>query len=266
MLQTTVFLESTGTPRCRQSVTPRCLNLHRSKAAQVVAAFDGGAITSDAGALLLGETDRAIRLTERFAACFTDTRTAELIEHEVATLVMQRVVGIALGYEDLNDHDELRHDPVLAVLAGKLEAQRSDCAPLAGKSTLNRLELSRAEPTRYHKISHDPAAIESLFVDLFLEAHKKAPKQIILDLDATDDPLHGHQEGRSSTAITTATATCRSTSSAAGICWRPSCAARTSTAPPVRSRRSRGSWRRSAAAGHGRASCCAAIPASPARR
>jgi hypothetical protein len=163
---------------------------------QVVASFDGGAITSDAGALLLGQTDRAIRLTERFAACFTDTRTAELVEHRVETMVMQRVVGIALGYEDLNDHDELRYDPVLAVLAGKLEAQRSDCAPLAGKSSLNRLELSRAEPTRYHKVSHDPASIESLFVDLFLDAHRKAPKQIILDLDATDDPLHGNQEGR----------------------------------------------------------------------
>jgi hypothetical protein len=163
---------------------------------QVVAAFDGGAITSDAGALLLGETDRAIRLTERFAAGFSDTRAVELVEHQVATLVTQRVVGIALGYEDLNDHDELRHDPVLAVLAGKLEAKRSDCAPLAGKSTLNRLELGRSEPTRYHKISHDPAAIERLFVDVFLEAHRRAPEQITLDLDATDDPLHGHQEGR----------------------------------------------------------------------
>ena len=162
----------------------------------VVAGFDGGAITSDAGALLLGQTDRAIRLTERFAACFTDTRAAGLVEHQVETLVMQRVVGIALGYEDLNDHDELRHDPVLAVLADKLKAQRSDCAPLAGKSTLNRLELSRSEPTRYQKVSHDPAAIESLFVDLFLDAHKKAPRQIILDVDATDDPLHGNQEGR----------------------------------------------------------------------
>src|ERR1700740_2457563 len=162
----------------------------------VVASFDGGAITSDAGALLLGQTDRAIRLTERFAACFTDTRTAELVEHRVDTMVMQRVVGIALGYEDLNDHDDLRHDPVLAVLASKLEAERSDCAPLAGKSPLNRLELSRAEPTRYHKVSHDPAAIERLFVDLFLDAHKKAPRQIILDLDATDDPLHGNQEGK----------------------------------------------------------------------
>jgi hypothetical protein len=163
---------------------------------QVVAAFDGGAITSDAGALLLGETDRAIRLTERFAACFTDARMPELVEHAVGTLVLQRVVGIALGYEDLNDHDELRHDPVLAVLADKLAARRSDCAPLAGKSTLNRLELSRAEPTRYHKVSHDPAAIETLFVDVFLEAHRRPPAQITLDLDATDDPLHGHQEGR----------------------------------------------------------------------
>jgi len=163
---------------------------------RVEAAFDGGAVTSDAGALLLGATDRAIRLIERFAACFRDARCQPLIEHAVATLVGQRVVGIAMGYEDLIDHDELRHDPVLAVVAGKLKARRPDCAPLAGKSTLNRLELSRAEPTRYHKIAHDAAAIESLFVDLFLEAHKAAPKQIVLDLDATDDPLHGAQEGR----------------------------------------------------------------------
>jgi hypothetical protein len=163
---------------------------------RVVASFDGGAITSDAGALLLGQTDRAIRLTERFAAGFTDGRTPELVEHKVETLVMQRVIGIALGYEDLNDHDRLRRDPVLAVLAGKLEARRADCAPLAGKSTLNRLELSREEPTRYHKVSHDPVAIETLFVDLLLDAHKQAPKQIIVDLDATDDPLHGLQEGR----------------------------------------------------------------------
>ena len=108
----------------------------------------------------------------------------------------QRVFGIALGYEDLNDHDELRHDPVMAVLAGKLKARREDCAPAAGKSTLNRLELSREIATRYHKISHDPVVIEALFVDLFLEAHGAPPRQIVLDLDATDDPLHGHQEGR----------------------------------------------------------------------
>jgi hypothetical protein len=163
---------------------------------RVVAGFDGGAITTDAGALLLGQADRGIRLIERFAACFHDARMAELVEHQVSTLVLQRVFGIALGYEDLNDHDELRCDPVLAVLAGKLEARRADCAPLAGKSTLNRLELSRPEPTRYHKVSHDPAAIERLFVDVFLEAHRRVPEQIVLDLDATDDPLHGHQEGR----------------------------------------------------------------------
>jgi len=163
---------------------------------RVVAGFDGGSITSDAGALLLGETDRVIRLTERFAGCFIDARMPELVEHEVSTMVLQRVVGIALGYEDLNDHDELRHDPVLAVLAGKLAAKRADCAPLAGKSTLNRLELSRPEPTRYHKVSHNTEAIETLFVEVFLEAHRRAPAQIILDLDATDDPLHGNQEGR----------------------------------------------------------------------
>jgi hypothetical protein len=162
----------------------------------VVAAFDGGAVTSDAGGLLLGATDRAIRLVERFAGCFADHRRADLIEHEVRTLVCQRVFGIALGYEDLNDHDQLRHDPVMASLVGKLRAHRKDCAPLAGKSTLNRLELSRPEPTKYHKVSHDPAAIEALFVTMFLEAHAKPPKQIILDLDATDDPIHGHQEGR----------------------------------------------------------------------
>ena len=163
---------------------------------EVVAGFDGGAITSDAGALLLKAADRAIGLMDRFAACFHDVRRRDLIEHEVVTLVGQRVFGIALGYEDLNDHDELRHDPMMAVLAGKLSARREDCAPVAGKSTLNRLELSRLEPSRYHKISHNPLAIRRLLVDLFLEAHERAPSQIILDLDATDDPVHGEQEGR----------------------------------------------------------------------
>jgi hypothetical protein len=163
---------------------------------RVVADFDGGAMTSDAGALLLGASERAIGLVDRFASCFVDARAPGLVEHRVATLVGQRVFGIALGYEDVSDHDQLRHDPVMAVLAGKLAARRSDCAPLAGKSTLNRLELSRSQPTRYHKIAHHPAVIERLFVDIFLEAHKRAPQQLILDLDATDDPVHGHQEGR----------------------------------------------------------------------
>src|SRR5713226_7916711 len=163
---------------------------------EVLAGFDGGPITSDAGALLLGATDRAIGMMDRFASCFHDERRQDLIEHEIVTLVGQRVFGIALGYEDINDHDDLRHDPIMAVLAGKLAARREDCAPVAGKSTLNRLELSRGTATRYHKIGHDAVAIEGLLVALFLEAHKTPPQEIILDLDATDDPLHGHQEGR----------------------------------------------------------------------
>ena len=163
----------------------------------VLAGFDGGAITSDAGALLLGATDRAIGLVRRFAACFVDHRAPDRVEHGLAILVGQRVLALALGYEDLVDHDTLRHDPVLAAVTGKLTARRSDCAPLAGKATLNRLEHAPAgEPTRYHKIGHDAAAIERLLVELFLDAHGSPPAEIVLDLDATDDPLHGGQEGR----------------------------------------------------------------------
>ena len=168
---------------------------------RVEAAFDGGAVSSNAGALLLGGTDRAIGLVDRFAGCFRDFRRQELIEHRLETLVGQRVFALALGYEDLVDHDELRHDPVMALLAGKLRARRRTCAPVAGKSTLNRLEHSlrgarSGLPTRYHKIGHDAVAIERLFVDLFVEAHARPPCRITLDLDATDDPLHGEQEGR----------------------------------------------------------------------
>ena len=167
----------------------------------VVAGFDGGRMTSEAGAMLLGATDRQIRLVERFAGCFTDDRMAELVEHTVPRMVGQRVFGIALGYEDLIDHDQLRYDPVMAVLGGKLEAKRADCAPLAGKSTLNRLELGRAEPSRYHKISYDAAQIEAVFVDLFLDAHSAAPPQITLDLDATDDPCTVIRKAASSTGL-----------------------------------------------------------------
>ena len=168
---------------------------------RVEAAFDGGVVTSEAGGLLLGATDRAIGLVRRFAECFRDGRRPELIEHQLKTLVGQRVFALALGYEDLADHDELRHDPVMALLAGKMKARRRTCAPVAGKSTLNRLEhacrSARSDgPSRYHKIGHDAAAIERLFVDLFLEAHDRPPSRITLDLDATDDPLHGAQEGR----------------------------------------------------------------------
>jgi Transposase DDE domain group 1 len=228
---------------------------------QVVAGFDGGEVTSDAGALLLGATDRAIGLVARFAACFVDGRAEAQVEHTIEAMVAQRVFGIALGYEDLVDHDQLRHDPVLATLAGKLEAKRQNCAPLAGKSTLNRLEHAPSEPSRYHKIGHDAAAIEGLFVDLFLEAHKAPPKQIILDLDATDDPLHGDQEGRFFHGYAAcppaaqgptggiATATCRCTCSAASSCWRRSSGAPTSTPRPGLRTRWRASSRRSAPAG-----------------
>src|SRR6202521_197669 len=180
----------------RTECSPDFFGFEPVEGREVIAAFDAGAISSDAGALLLGAADRAIKMMDRFAACFHDERRKELIEHEIVTLVGQRVFGIALGYEDLNDHDELRHDPLMAVLAGKLEARREDCAPVAGKSTLNRLELSRLEATRYHKISHNQIPLKRLMVDLFLEAHQRAPSEIILDLDATDDPVHGEQEGR----------------------------------------------------------------------
>src|SRR4249920_914004 len=159
----------------------------------VVAAFDGGAVTSDAGALLLRETDRAIRLIERVAACFSDGRDPGQLIHALPTLVGQRIVAIALGYEDVNDHDRSRFDPVLALFGDSLEAKRKDCAPLAGKSTMNRLEHAPGDGgDRYHKIGCDREAL----LDVFLDAHGKAPREIVLDLDATDDPLHGHQEGR----------------------------------------------------------------------
>jgi hypothetical protein len=119
------------------------------------------------------------------------------VVHPLRTLVGQRIVGIALGYEDVVDHDELRFDPVLALFSDRLERRRPGCAALGGKSTLNRLEHAPGDGgARYHRIGHDPHAIEDLFVDLFLDAHTKAPREIVLDLDVTDDPLHGHQEGR----------------------------------------------------------------------
>ena len=156
---------------------PDSFDFGRVDGRAVVADFGGGTITSDAGALLLGAADRAVGLLDRFTSCFRDGRQQDLIEHTTRTLVSQRVVGIALGYEDLVDHDALRHDPVMAVLTGKLAARRKECAPLAGKSTLSRLEHAPQEgpvlaPARYHKISHDGEAIERLMVDICLEAHR----------------------------------------------------------------------------------------------
>jgi hypothetical protein len=168
--------------------------------------FDGGAITSDAGGLLLREVEKRTGILRQFAACFGDPRDPARIEHRVGEVVAQRVYGLALGYEDLNDHDELRHDPLLAVLVEKAdltgeERKREPDAgqALAGKSTLNRLELTGAEVSqdeRYKKIALDTAAVDQMLVEVFLQAHREAPKQIVLDLDCTDDPLHGEQEGR----------------------------------------------------------------------
>jgi len=172
----------------------------------VSGSFDGGRITSDGGGLLLRETERIVGVIRQFAACFTDYRDPELTEHTVQELAGQRIYGLAHGYEDLNDHDELRHDPLMAVLVGKndpsgrnRESRRDRGKALAGKSTLNRLELTPADASadhRYKKIVIDEGAVERLFVDLFLQAHRRIPKRIVLDLDATDDPLHGNQEGR----------------------------------------------------------------------
>ncbi len=168
--------------------------------------FDGGAITSDAGGLLLREVEKRTGILAQFAACFTDYRNPERIEHRVEELVAQRVYALALGYEDLNDHDQLRHDPLLAVLAEKADPsgesrarERDQGKALAGKSTLNRLELTGEvvkEEERYKKIALEEAAVDRTLVEVFLQAHREPPQEIVLDLDATDDPVHGNQEGR----------------------------------------------------------------------
>jgi hypothetical protein len=178
--------------------TPKLFEFEAVGWRAVVAQFDGGTITSNAGALLLGKVNRGLGLTRRFAQCFTDRRDPRYVEHSVETLVGQLVFGLVLGCEDLNDHDELRKDPVFAVLAGKLKpVLRTDCAPVAGKSTLNRLEHTpKRDGAKYHKIDCSGDEVDALLVDVFVEAHKRPPRQIVLDLDATDISLHGHQEGR----------------------------------------------------------------------
>jgi hypothetical protein len=172
----------------------------------VFAAFDGGRISSDAGALLLREVNSKFGFLESFAKCFTDHRDAELIEHPLVDLLKQRVFGLCLGYEDLNDHDQLRLDPLLAVAVGKTdplgherasEADRGKA--LAGKSTLNRLELTPVgadEDSRYKKTVAHLNRIENYFVDMYVLQQSTPPKRIVLDLDSTDDPVHGQQLGR----------------------------------------------------------------------
>ena len=172
----------------------------------VVARFDGGQISSDGGGLLLGEVERGTAIIRRLGQAFVDYRDPDRIEHSVSELVAQRVYGLALGYEDLNDHDRLREDHLLGLLVGKQDFQglhrshvRDVGKPLASSSTLNRLELSTGEDIeseRYKKIVANESAMDKLLVDVFVEAHQRMPKRIWLDLDATDDPLHGDQEGR----------------------------------------------------------------------
>src|SRR5258708_3916261 len=180
------------TTECNQFV----LGFHPLKQREIRAQCDGGGIPSDRGGLLLREVEKRTGILRQFAACFTDYRNPDLITHPVQELVAQRVYGLALGYEDINDHEELRKDPLLAVLVEKSDPSQE---ALAGKSTLNRLELTKATASakeRYKKIALDHGAVDRLLVEVFLEAHREAPKEIILDLDATDDPLHGEQEGR----------------------------------------------------------------------
>jgi len=172
----------------------------------VIGRFDGGIISSDGGAVLLREVDRRTGISERLARCFRDYRKQERIEHPVGSMIRQRICGMALGYEDLNDHDRLRHDVVMGVLSEKEEPggsgwvrKKDQGKPIAGKSTLNRLELTpeqASEKSRYKKIVADGTAIDELMVSVFIESYQSAPSEIVLDIDATDDPLHGHQEGR----------------------------------------------------------------------
>ena len=161
---------------------------------RVVAQFDAAWMSSDGGGVLLRQVERKLRLLERIAACFCDRRDPERVEHSLREMLAQRIYGLALGYEDLNDHEQLRRDPLLALLAGKPEPE----APLAGKSTLNRLELTPASSSgdRYHKITYSAEALDHLLVEVFLEAHPQPPHEIVLDLDVTDTPLHGEQEAR----------------------------------------------------------------------
>jgi hypothetical protein len=158
---------------------------------RVEASFTAGQVSTDGGALLLRQADRKIGLLKRVASCFTDLRSPLLVHHQLGEMLSQRIYGLALGYEDLCDHEQLRHDPLMAVLAGRRKLED----PLAGKSTLNRLELPGGS-RRYHKIDYAPEKIDALLCDLYIESHAQAPDQIVLDLDATDIPLYGHQPER----------------------------------------------------------------------
>lgn len=186
----------TPTPDAR---TPKQFKFSGQKSRPIVVNFQGGAVTSDAGLSLIAEIDRKLEITSKFAQCFQDYRQLNRVDHSIESLIKQRIYGLVMGYEDLNDHEELRHDQMFALALGKKIGRENEPVILAGKSTLNRLEHCpedvelRAE-SRYHKIGHSPEKIESLFIKLFLESYSKEPREIILDLDVTDDLVHGSQE------------------------------------------------------------------------
>ena len=231
---------------------------------RVVGQFDSARMSSDGGALLLRQVDRKIGLLRRVVACFADGRDPQRVEHRLAEMLGQRIFGLALGYEDLNDHEELRRDPLLALLAGKRAVEE----PLAGKSTLNRMELTPAgspAAQRYHKITYSPSALDQLLVEIFLEAYSQAPQQIVLDLDATDTPLHGEQEARFFHGYYGHYAICRCTFSAATICCAHGCGPPTKTPAQAVWRKWSASLARFVAAGRTPGSFCAPIPVSAAR-
>ena len=179
---------------------PEQFQFKRVKSRQVIVNFKGGTVTSDAGLTLIADLDQKLEITSRLAGCFQDYRQPNRVEHSLSTLVAQRVYGLVQGYEDLNDHEQLRHDPMFALAVGKILGEGTRPVVLAGKSTLNRLEYcpeteSNRVESRYHRIGHDTAGIEKLFVQWFLESYSKAPRTIVLDLDVTDDQVHGEQEG-----------------------------------------------------------------------
>lgn len=187
------------TPSSSQSL-PNQLNFGNFKGKNIIANFEGGKITSDAGIIFMAELDKKLKITSQFAECFRDYRDASYVDHSLHNLLAQRVYGIILGYEDVNDHDKLRHDPALALALEKLNFIDSDPAVLPGKSTINRLEycpetIIDQQKSRYHKIELLPEKMEKAFVDIFLQSYKKPPASIILDMDVTDDQVHGNQEG-----------------------------------------------------------------------
>jgi hypothetical protein len=213
---------------------------------RVEAGFTAGQVSTDGGALLLREVDRKINLLGRLADCFNDGRSRQQVKHQLPEMLAQRIYGLALGYEDLNDHEQLRSDPLLALLSGK----RKPDEPLAGKSTLNRLELV-GRSGRYHKIGYSAEALDRLLGDLFLESHTSAPDEIVLDLDATGIPLYGHRPERFfhrgphgqvfvrgvGTATTTVTAICRCTFLRATSCCARACGQPTRTRRQARRRK-----------------------------